>query len=146
MKYARNPMFATMLVLLTACANQPDLPDMATPIREAQTTELKIQALFGDFTAAEARYVAILNNPSIPAEFKRSVKKVYDDIVKPVEFLNDQRKTIAELRIRKSDDLPAAIAAADRLLRELQPKVLSFGEKTMATAGDIEAASSGEQP
>jgi hypothetical protein len=113
--------YALILALVTACTTHP--------VREAQTPELKAQALYADYVLAEESAARIMQNPQVPDTIKVELQKAHKEATPVVEELERQRIALSKLRMEGSADLPGAILTLNELITQAAPLVTALTEK-----------------
>lgn len=119
---SKLPLLGILLLLaVSACT--------LNPVRHAETVEQKAYALYGTFVIFEEQAAALIKNPSIPADFKKELKKA-DGVAKPMaDSLLDATLGIAQVReeLKRGDTTEAklkiAIENLDRTIVRTEPAI-----------------------
>lgn len=107
--------------LMTGCTTNP--------VAEAESPELKAQALFGEYVIAEEAVARVIQNPQVPDKVKAALQAGHGDVNPIVEEIERQRQAIALLRVEKPEDVAAALLALNDLILAAQPIVNSFNQR-----------------
>lgn len=111
-----------LALLVSACG--------VNPVREANTPELKADALYAEYVIALESGARLIADPSVPDAVKSRIQSTHRSARPFVEELQNKRALISKLRIESSADLPAALLALDELLRAATPKVRALEKET----------------
>lgn len=110
---------ATCLAVLTACATL-----------HGKTPEARADELFAQYTIAEERAAAIMQDARVPDDIKKGIQDANREASPVVEEMDAASVILKRARIENAEDIPGAIRELDALITRAAPLIFNLQRRT----------------